>query len=64
MTKYVHDNHIHVYYLSEGVYGTTLKQYSKEDGIPASTINLDQDGLYNFKKMLMNGGWYEQSTSG
>lgn len=63
MTKYVHDNHVHVYYLNEGIYGTTLKQYSKEDGAPSSEIRLDSAGVANFKKMLKTGGWYEQSTS-
>jgi len=63
MTKYVHDNHVHVYYLNEGIYGTTLKQYSKDDGVPASEIRLSPSDLVNFKRMLENGGWYEQSTS-
>jgi len=63
MTKYVHDNYVHVYYLNEGIYGTTLKQYSKDDGVPASEIRLSPSDLVNFKRMLENGGWYEQSTS-
>ena len=63
MTKYVHDNHVHVYYLNEGIYGTTLKQYSKDDGVPASKITLDADAVVKFKEMLAKGGWYE-STAG
>lgn len=61
--KYVHDNYQHVYYLSEGIYGTTVKQFSKEDGVPASSIQLDAAGVANFKQMLKNGGWYESTRS-
>lgn len=63
MAKYVHDCYRHVYYLHEGVYGTTLKQYSKDEGVPASEIRLTPTELENFKKMLQKGGWYESTRS-
>jgi hypothetical protein len=63
MAKYVHDCYQHVYYLSQGVYGTTLKQYTKDEGVPGSSIRLTDQELVQFKEMLKKGGWYEQSTS-
>ena len=59
--KYVHDRHNHVYYLDEGIYGTTLKQYTK--GAMVTSIPLNKLQLANFKKMLTDGGWYESTRS-
>lgn len=59
--KYVHDNHIHVYYLSKGFTGYTLKSYTKD--CPVSSIQLDERGYKNFMKMLEDGGWYESTRS-
>lgn len=59
--KYIHDCHEHVYYLSEGMYGTTLKQYTK--GAMVTSISLNSLQLANFKKMLAEGGWYESTRS-
>lgn len=57
--KYVHNRYDHVYYLDEGIYGTTLKQYTK--GAMVTSISLNKLQLANFKKMLEDGGWYEST---
>ena len=56
--KFVNDRYDHVYYLSEGIYGTTLKQYTK--GALVTSIQLNKEQLVNFKKMLSEGGWTEK----
>lgn len=57
--KYMHKSYDHVYYLEEGLYHTTLKQYTK--GAIVTSITLKPTELTNFKKMLNDGGWYEST---
>jgi len=59
--KFAHDAYDHVYYLSEGLYSVTLKQYTK--GALVTTVLLNDKQLANFKKMLAEGGWYESTRS-
>lgn len=55
--KFVHDNHIHVYYVSRGPFGG----YEVKSGNTSLRMN---DREYNeFSIKLKNGGWYESTRS-
>ena len=58
--KYVHENHKHVYYLSNGLYGHTIRQLDTETGIRGSKLELDRDGYEKFLEMMHTNGWKEQ----
>jgi hypothetical protein len=57
--KYMHDRYDHVYYLDEGIYNSTLKQYTR--GAMVTSITLNKQQLAHFKKMLADGGWNESA---
>jgi hypothetical protein len=61
--KYIHPNHDHVYYVQEDMWGVTVKQLTRGEPIGSTTkLEMNKDQYANFKRMLVEGGWNEQSA--
>ena len=55
--KFVHDNHIHVYY----VFRMTFGGYQVKSG--NTSLHMNADEYKDFCIKLKNGGWYESTRS-
>lgn len=61
--KYIHPNHDHVYYVHEDMWGVTVKQLTRGEPIGSGTkLEMNKNQYANFKRMLVEGGWNEQSA--
>jgi len=58
--KYVHQYHDHVYYVSEGMYGYTVRSTSND--ATRTQLNMNSKQYENFQRMLKEGGWKDATS--